>query len=433
MKSELLNKHKPLAPKQRDFIRDLGNPDIEEMDEDGGARSGKSWAICTGIALRALKYPGSRHLVARYRRSHLEKTLWMQTLLPILRLTFPNGGFTEDKQKLIITFPNGSTIWGEGLDTKERVEKVMGSEYITVFLNEATQLTYNTYQSLLTRLSQVVYSDDGKVCPAKMIVDCNPRNKHHWIYRYFHLKMDPESRQSVPLPAETVKVISQRKWTPADNPYLSESYRKKLSRLTGTANDRLNKGDWVNQEGLVYPSFDECVVDPFQIPKEWPVFSSVDFGFTNPFVYLWLAYDQSNETYYLFDEIYESQKIVEDHAKEIHRRQQEYGRPRWVVADHDAEDRATLSRHGIETEKANKDVSAGIQAVTGMLRSGPGTKLRIFRTCVHTIEEGATYSWEEGKSKEAPKKEMDHAMDALRYFAMKAAVPELQWGFTRAS
>ena len=430
-KSDRKNPHKGLSPKQKAFIRDLGNPDIEEMAEDGGARAGKSWGIIVGIINRALKYPGSRHLLARYRRAHLEKTLWMQTLIPILQITFPNGGYLEDKSKLIITFPNGSTIWGEGLDTKERVEKVMGSEYVTVFLNEGTQLIYNTYQSLLTRLSQTVYSEDGKVCPAKMIVDCNPRNKHHWIYKYFHLHIDPESRFSSPLPVETVRVMSQRKWTPNDNPYLSESYKKKLARLTGAAGRRLNKGDWVDQEGLVYPGYDVALCDPFEIPKKWICAGAVDFGYTNPFVFGWWALDESNETWYLFDERYERQQTVKVHCQAI--KSHDY-KPRWIVADHDSEDRATMAENGLPTIAAVKDVERGIQITRDLLyreeSNGDdvqylpplGMKIRIFRTCVHTVEEIATYAWQESKDgkndKEVPIKHLDHSMDMIRYFSM---------------
>jgi uncharacterized membrane protein len=39
-----------------------------------------------------------------------------------------------------------------------------------------------------------------------------------------------------------------------------------------------------------------------------------------------------------------------------------------TVADHDAEDRATLERYGVYTQPATKDVSPGIQAVQARLR-----------------------------------------------------------------
>ena len=423
-----------MSEKQYACSLDFADPTTTELFEEGGGRAGKTHIIVSNILSRAYWASGSRHLIARYRRDHLYTTVWSQTFLPLLQKMYGRN-YQYDKQYLIVKVPawdgGVSEIYGAGLDSDDRVEKILGSEYATIFVNEGTQISYGTHQKVKTRLSQTCIMQNGSKLPRKMVIDCNPRNKHHWIYRYGILGIDPASGEA--LKESQRQKMKHRKWFIWDNPFIDRDVIEMYNNLTGVERQRMYEAQWVNQEGLVYPSFDGCVVDPFQIPKEWPVFAAIDFGFTNPFVYLWLAYDQSNETYYLFDEIYESQKIVEDHAKEIHRRQQEYGRPRWVVADHDAEDRATLSRHGIETEKANKDVSAGIQAVTGMLRSGPGTKLRIFRTCVHTIEEGATYSWEEGKSKEAPKKEMDHAMDALRYFAMKAVVPELQWGFTRAS
>lgn len=96
-------------------------------------------------------------------------------------------------------------------------------------------------------------------------------------------------------------------------------------------------------------------------------------------------------------------------------------RPAWIVADHDAEDRATLAEEGFPTMAAEKDIQSGIQAVTSLLTAKRGMRLKIFSSCVNTIEELSVYSWappKEGRNaKEEPVKHMDHAMDALRYWA----------------
>ncbi len=120
---------------------------------------------------------------------------------------------------------------------------------------------------------------------------------------------------------------------------------------------------------------------------------------------------------YIEPGIYKSKVIVEDHAKAIKAR----FKPRWIAADHDAEDRATLKRRGITTKAAKKDVTTGIQAVQKRFMLAGDGKPRLFinRACREVINELYAYSWEESKEgraeKEVPKKLDDHAMDALRY------------------
>jgi phage terminase large subunit len=308
---------------------------------------------------------------------------------------------------------------GAGLDDKDRVEKIMGSEYCTIFINEATQISYDTFQKIKTRLSgQAVNPSNGKSIKRKIILDCNPRSEAHWIYQYFIIGKDPKTKEK--LSEKAMENKGRTNWVPYDNPFLPKDYIAILENLTGAEKQRLLEGRWVNKEGLVYPNFESIVVEPFHIPEDWERFGAVDFGYTNPFVFLFIAFDKSNETYYLYDEHYLTGKTVREHAVYIKNR----GIAKFtkILADHDAEDRATLLEEGLHTFPANKDISAGIQALNLMIDAKNGIRLRVFNTCVETIDEISTYSWQEpseGKNyKEEPIKFHDHACDALRYFAI---------------
>jgi phage terminase large subunit len=131
---------------------------------------------------------------------------------------------------------------------------------------------------------------------------------------------------------------------------------------------------------------------------------------------------------------------VEEHAAAINRHSE--GETYEVtVADHDAEDRATLERKGIRTRRARKDVSPGIQAVQSRLKVNPTTKkprlfimrgalveedaaLREARKPLCTADEFDGYIWQPGADgrplKEQPLKVNDHGMDMLRYSVMYA-------------
>jgi hypothetical protein len=69
-------------------------------------------------------------------------------------------------------------------------------------------------------------------------------------------------------------------WTKAGLVYIDT-----LDRLTGPRKDRLRFGKWVQAEGIVYEGFERSkhLVDRFEIPKEWPRYWVIDFGYTNPF------------------------------------------------------------------------------------------------------------------------------------------------------
>jgi len=405
------------SPKQLEALQNEWMSDcIDEMCYDGGARSGKTYLIIKAIIGRAILSPGSRHLVARYRLNHLRMTVWKQTLIPCLRDfgLIENYDYWINESDHIIKFRNEAEIYGAGLDDSDRVEKIMGSEFNTIFINEATQISYKTFQKLVTRLSFIRPGMHNK-----LIVDSNPRNRFHWIYKYFVLRQDPETGE--PLRESRMNRMVRRNWSPLDNPFLPEEYVQRLSELTGVERQRLYEGLWVDVEGLVYPMFEDIIVEPFKIPDKWPSAGTVDFGYTNPFFFGWLYYDESNEIWYLTDELYEVEKTVRLHCEEIKSR-----RPlptEFIVSDHDAEDRATMAEAGIQTISADKDVSTGIQALMKMMTAKNGLKIRVFRTCVKTIEEFSVYSWQPAKdnqnAKEVPIKNMDHAMDALRYFANK--------------
>jgi phage terminase large subunit len=113
-------------------------------------------------------------------------------------------------------------------------------------------------------------------------------------------------------------------------------------------------------------------------------------------------------------------------------------KPRAIICDHDAEDRATLQRYlGLGTTAAKKSVSDGIQAVQSRLRVQADGKPRLFvfrdslvevdgdlderALPTRTVEEITSYVWavKPGTGgaglKEEPLKKDDHAMDALRY------------------
>ena len=74
-----------------------------------------------------------------------------------------------------------------------------------------------------------------------------------------------------------------------------------------------------------------------------------------------------------------------------------------------------LRRAGYRVQKADNDVLTGIRTTADLLKSG---RLVICSACADAIREFSLYVWDTG---DKPRKEHDHAMDEIRYFAMSVA------------
>lgn len=160
----------------------------------GGSRSGKTFILVYSLLVRALRAPGSRHAILRFRGNAVRQAVWLDTLPKVVALAFPGLRYKENATDGFITLPNGSEIWFCGLDSDDRVEKILGKEFATVYFNECSEISFDAVSTALTRLAQ----------RTKLVnrawFDCNPSGKSHWSYQLFVAKVDPLTRQPLAFP-----------------------------------------------------------------------------------------------------------------------------------------------------------------------------------------------------------------------------------------
>lgn len=186
----------------------------------GGSRSGKTFLLIRNIIFRALKAPGSRHLIVRFRFNHIKSSIIFDTFPKVMALAFPNVTWKLNKTDWFVSIPISipdpdnpgkfkevcSEIWFGGLDDKERTEKILGNEYATIYLCECSQISWNSRNIVVTRLAQlvvqVVKGIDGAPLVPRIYYDCNPPPKNHWTYLFFIKKIDPESRKALTTPED---------------------------------------------------------------------------------------------------------------------------------------------------------------------------------------------------------------------------------------
>jgi hypothetical protein len=190
-----------LTAKQDEALVLLNGPQRHTMLK-GGARSGKTFLFVLAILVRALKAHGSRHGIFRFRGNAVWSSVGVDTLPKVARLhgipiktNASEHFFSLPEHRVGSSFVR-SEIWLGGLDEKERTEKLLGQEYVTVYENEASQISYASHLILMTRLAQVC---DG--IQQRHYADLNPAAKSHWTNTEFvkHLEyasgrplLDPE-------------------------------------------------------------------------------------------------------------------------------------------------------------------------------------------------------------------------------------------------
>jgi phage terminase large subunit-like protein len=211
----------------------------------GGSRSGKTFLIVRQVITRAMKAPGSRHAILRFRFNHLKASIIADTFPKVMHVCFPDVAWHLDKSDWFVKLPNGSEIWFGGLDDKERTEKILGMEFATIYLNECSQISWESVGIALTRLAQrVMEFVDGKPGQAlslRMFFDCNPPSKAHWTYRVFVEKVDPETKKPH-LRADDYAVFQMNPQDNADN--LAAGYLDTLMALSARLQKRFLRGEF---------------------------------------------------------------------------------------------------------------------------------------------------------------------------------------------
>lgn len=399
-----------LTPKQIEAAKLLTGKQYTRILLYGGSRSGKTHLTCLWLDHRAKQYAGSRHIIFRRTYADAKASVWAQTMEPILKQQ--PGIVKLYRQPVLAEYKNGAVIEVGGLHPSE-IDKHLGKEYGTIYTNEISETGYSHIPVLLSRLNANNQDFQGHRIIPKWVADENPPTTHHWSYKLFVLKQDPETG----LPRADRERITAFQINPTDNAAnLSGDYLATLEALSPRDKQRFLYGEFGQTKGLVYDNFDPEVhlYDHIEIKPHWPRYTAIDFGFTHPFVHLWAAYDPSNETLYIYREHYKAGITTPEHARIINQLSQgETYAAR--VADHDAGDREILRQHGIQTVAANKDVKTGIGVVYDLFHRN---KLKISRDCKNLINELYSYRWKESAKDREPVKESDHALDALRYLCM---------------
>lgn len=397
-----------LTERQREALAILTGPSRVLLY--GGARSGKTFLIVCVIILRALRHPGSRHLIARLRYAHARASLWLDTIPAAVEFLGLKGQvkYHESDHYLSIYSNHDerhgySEIWVDGLDDRDRVDKILGREYATIYLNEVSQIPYSTVTTVMTRLAQKI-----KRCRNRLYLDENPPSKFHWTNRLFIQGVDPDTGKPVPRKS----TYGHLQMNPIHNAAnLPDDYiETNLSGLPEHKRRRFLDGEFGDAEGVIFTNWDVIDDIPDEVKAHSRLSYGVDFGFSvDPAAVVELRLN--GDDLYLDEIIYRHGMTNQDLAIAI----KDAGITGPLVAD-SAEPKSIkeLAHTGLNVRPAAKGPDSIRQGIDWLLSK----KLHVTRRSLSLQAELENYCWrenKEGKPLAEPIDDWNHAIDAIRY------------------
>ncbi len=190
-----------------------------------------------------------------------------------------------------------------------------------------------------------------------------------------------------------------------------------------------------NLENVVFDQFDYGLhVRPVDYDPNLPLYRSLDFGFANPFVCLWIQVD-TDGVVRVIDEYVRSRATIDVHATELQTRtpggesavSATFCDPAGAGANDVTGTSAVreLRSLGINVRYRRSGIAEGIELIRRAIRSGDSkSRLVISPRCARLIEALTCYHYPDTPTgDELPLKDglYDHPIDALRYFFVNFA------------
>lgn len=281
--------------KQREVFENIGK---KSYIVAGGARGGGKTYLAVAIAvLCAILFPGLRIMVIRKSLDELRQQILEHELFGRY---YPGVLFKWREAKKTAYFPNGSIIYFRSIEEEKDVRKVQGIEVGLLILDEGNHHTEMTIRKLLSSLRDF---GNTKFKPT-MIMTCNPGGvcddyiKRYWIHKNY-AEWEPK---------ELLKK-DEYAYVPFgvyDNPHATTDYIEYLETLPEDLRLQWLLGSWDVMSGSFFSEWNPGIhiMEPFEIPKDWVRFRSVDLGYgLHPSVCLFGAQDPATGVVYVYDEV----------------------------------------------------------------------------------------------------------------------------------
>lgn len=418
-----------ITEKQNEFI----NSEAFETLFGGAAGGGKSYGQLIDALLFALKYPKSKQIIFRRTFPDLERSI-IRTSLEI----YPREIASYNSAKHVWTFQNGSIIDFGYIDNEMDVYQYQSAEYDVIRFDELTHFTEYMYVYMISRCR------GANGYPKHIKSSTNPGGVgHSWVKERF-IDIGPYN-QIHKCRLESGEEIT-RLFIPSfvtENKFLMErdpGYIKRLDALPEKERKALKEGNWDIFDGQYFKDFDRNihVIEPFDIPKEWDRYRTIDYGLDMLACY-WIAIDNHGNEY-CYKELYEPNLIISQAAERIievngdDKIKYTYAPPDlWNRRNDTGKNAYDIFReNGVILTKSSNNRVLGWYAVQEHLKieeykdeqtgeTKKKSKLRFFNTCRNVLRTLPIIQIDEKNPNDCAKEphELTHAPDAIRGFCIE--------------
>lgn len=422
----------------------------------GGARGGgKSFAIRLKAILACLKHPRFKCIIVRRTYPELISN-HVEPICDLLKIGQKGSVARYNKAEKEITFLNGSKIMFRYCDSESALNKFQGLECDFLFVDEAT----NIPEEWLKKLFACVRGTNGY--PKRIYMTGNPGGiSHGYVRRLKERRFDegenPDDYSFIQSLVYDNKVLMREQ----------PDYVKQLESLPPKLRDAWLNGRWDVFEGCYFeefretPDVEKCheagisiekaleehrwthVIEPFEIPSDWKISRSYDFGYGKPFSCAWWATDYEGVAYRIL-ELYGCTKTPNEGVKwnpsrqfkEIARVEREHpwlkGKTIRGVADPSIWDGSRGISVYDEAEKCHLWFEPGINdRIPGWLQVRERMKfdsegkamMYFFSNCRAIIRCMPLMTYDDHNVEDLDTDMEDHCLDDCRYFCMMNPIP----------
>jgi len=381
---------------------------------DGAVRSGKTLIMSLSFMVWSLQnYDGCNFGMAGKTIGSFKRNVWFWLKIMLISRGYNIAKMSEMGENVYAISHKGHTNYYymfSGRDERSQ-DLVQGITVAGFFFDEVALMPQSFVTQACARCS---------VEGAKLWFNCNPEGPYHW----FKVEWIDKAKE---------KYAYHLHFVLDDNPSLSDRVKQRYHRMfSGIFYERFILGLWVLANGVIYSMFDKekNLWDDQELEDKliWDTsimrYIAIDYGTTNPMVFLDIYDDHENEVlvrdeYYWNSKKKGRQKTDSEYADDLEAFIAEVEKPivSVIIDPSAASFRAELTARGIPHRAANNEVLDGIRMTATALQLG---LLRIHKRCKHLTKEMMSYVWDEKaavkRGVEQPVKENDHGPDALRYF-----------------
>lgn len=354
----------------------------------GGTSSSKTFSIIPFLINYALQTPRSEISIVSESIPHLKRGA-LRDFIKIMVWTENYQDSNLNKSELRYTFDNGSYI---EFFSADQPDKLRGARRDVLFINECNNVSFEAYQQLAIRTKKFIY------------LDYNPTSEF-WVHT--ELMNDKDSdfviltyKDNEALDPAIVKEIEKAREKAKTSSYWENWWKVYGLGLVGSL------------EGVIFNNWKQ--ID--KVPKEAQLLGyGMDFGFSNDPTALVAVY-RFNQSVIVDELIYQKAMLNSD----IIAKMNQLGIDRTALIYADSAEPKTIEeirRAGftcLPTVKGADSINFGISLLQEQ-------NLLVTSRSINLIKELRNYTWDKDKTGAKLNKPIDdfnHAIDALRYFAM---------------